>query len=136
MLINYRVVRLVVIFILVIIFPLVQKQWLNLYLYDINNFSIYQFLYFSSGLLFPIFICINSINNFTSYKFSNNNIKEYYINGRKLFLIVFTALFIFSTLIFNYIIFNFNILLKIINNNNNYFYEIDLEKNSNSLKLI
>ena len=77
MIIKFSLLRLSIIISLVILFPLVQKQWLNLYLFDINNLSIYKLLYYLSGLIVPILVIINSLNNFTYYKFNfykkNNN---------------------------------------------------------------
>ena len=79
--------RLTIFVLLVILFPLVQNQWLNLYLFDINNFTIYKLLYYLSGLIFPILVFKNSLNKFTYYKFLNNKIKNYHrISGKSLFL--------------------------------------------------
>jgi hypothetical protein len=91
LIIKFSLYRLSIIILLVILFPLVQKQWLNLYLFDINNLSIYKLLYYLSGLIVPILVIINSLNKFTYYKFNSH--KKIYnkldISGKSLFLICY-----------------------------------------------
>ena len=70
LIIKFSLLRLSIIILLVILFPLVQKQWLNLYLFDINNLSIYKLLYYLSGLFVPVLVIINSLNKFTYYQFN------------------------------------------------------------------
>ena len=129
MIIKFSLVRLSIIFLLVILFPLVQKQWLNLYLFDINNFSIYKVLYYLSGLIAPIIAIINSLNNFTYYNFNyhkkNNN---YEISGKLLFFITSIVSITLSILILHYIFINLNIILNIFISNNKYLFQIDIDK--------
>ena len=113
MIIKFSLFRLVIIFFLIIFFPLVQNQWLNLYLFDVNNFSYYKLLYFLSGLVCPIFVCLNSLNIFTYYNFSNVNIVNNLIRGKKLFLITLIILFILSTFISNYIFLNLELFYNL-----------------------
>ena len=130
MIIKFSLLRLSIIILLVILFPLVQKQWLNLYLFDINNLSIYKILYYLSGLIVPILVIINSLNKFTYYKFNfhkknNNNID---ISGKSLFLITLVILSILSILISNYIFINLKIILNLLMSNNEYLVQFDTDK--------
>ena len=119
MIIKFSLARLSIIFLLVILFPLVQNQWLNLYLFDINNFNIYRILYYLSGLLCPILIIINSLNKFTYYKFNNHKINnKKNITGTFLLSITLIFLIILSTMISSYIYINFKIILNFLNNDN------------------
>ena len=130
MIIKFSQARLYVVFLLVILLPLVQKQWLNLYLFDINNFSIYKFLYYLSGLIIPIFIVINSLNKFTYYKFNflkKNNYK-YNISGKSLFLITLVISSLISILISRYIFINLKIFLNLFISNNGYLVQFDTDK--------
>ena len=127
MIIKISFTRLFIIFSLVIILPLVQNQWLNLSLFEINNFSFYKFLYYLSGLICPLLICKNSINNFTYYKFNSNNRKST-IRGKSLLIISSIFLITLSILISNYFYFNFELLFKLIVNNK-YIFIIDFYKN-------
>ncbi len=130
MIIKFSLLRLSIIILLVILFPLVQKQWLNLYLFDINNLSIYKLLYYLSGLTVPILVIINSLNKFTYYKFNfhkkNNNNSD--INGKTLFLITLVILSILSILISNYIFINLKIILNLLMSNNEYLVQYDIDK--------
>ena len=130
MIIKFSLLRLSIIILLVILFPLVQKQWLNLYLFDINNLSIYKLLYYLSGLIVPILIIINSLNKYTYYKFNfhkkNNNNSD--ISGKSLFLITLIILSILSILISNYIFINLKIILNYLMTNNEYLVQFDIDK--------
>ena len=130
MVINFSLIRLFIIFVLVILFPLVQKQWLNLYLFDINNLSIYKLLYYLSGLIVPILVIINSLNKFTYYKFNFykkiNNYSD--ISGKSLFIITLVILSILSILISNYIFINLKIILNLLMSNNEYLVQYDIDK--------
>ncbi len=129
MIIKYSLVRLSIICLLVILFPLVQKQWLNLYLFDINNFTIYKLLYYLSGLICPILVILNSLNKFTFYKFinkkNNNNIV---IKGKLLFYVTAVVLFLLSALISSYIFINTRIFLYLFNSNNDFLVNLDIDK--------
>ena len=127
MIIKFSLIRLSIIFLLVILFPLVQNQWLNLYLFNINNFTIYKVLYYLSGLIVPIFVIINSLKNFTYYKFNHCN-KENYISGKLLLLITAIILSSLSILISQYIFINSNIILNFFISNNEYLVQFDIDK--------
>ena len=130
MIIKFSLLRLSIIILLVILFPLVQKQWLNLYLFDINNLSIYKLLYYLSGLIVPILVIINSLNKFTYYKFNfhkkNNNYSD--ITGKSLFILTLVILTILSILISNYIFINLKIILNLLMSNNEYLVQYDIDK--------
>ncbi|RCL49191.1 MAG: hypothetical protein DBW86_05515 [Prochlorococcus sp. MED-G72] len=130
MIIKFSLLRLSIIILLLILFPLVQKQWLNLYLFDINNLSIYKLLYYLSGLIVPILVIINSLDKFTYYKFNfhkkNNN--NFDISGKFLFLITLVILSILSILISNYIFINLKIILNLLISNNEYLVQFDIDK--------
>ncbi len=130
MIIKISLVRLSIIFLLVILLPLVQKQWLNLYLFDINKFSIYQLLYYLSGLTVPIFAIITSLNKFTYYKFNHHkkNNNNYVINGKLLLLITLIVLTVLSILVSHYVFINFRILLNFFIRNNEYLVLFDIVK--------
>ena len=108
---------------------MVQKQWLNLYLYDIDNLTIYKILYYLSGLVVPIFVIINSLNKFTYYKFEYhkiNYINE--INGQLLFFITSIISGIISFLISQYILVNIKILFSIFISDNKNIFQFDIDK--------
>jgi len=129
LIIKFSLVRLSIIFLLVIIFPLVQKQWLNLYLFNINNFTIYKLLYYLSGLTVPIFVVINSLNKFTYYKFSSHNKTNINnINGKLLLFITFIVLTTLSILISSYFFGNLKIFLHLFISNNEYLTQFDIDK--------
>ncbi len=128
MIIKNILVRISIIFILVIVFPLVQKQWLNLYLFDINNFSVYKILYYLSGLICPTLVIINSLNQFTFYKFNKKNITNIDISGISLLLISSSILIILSALISTYIFINLRILINLFINDNNFLVHVEIDK--------
>ena len=122
-------VRLYITFLLVILFPLVQKQWLNLYLFDINNFTIYKLLYYLSGFIVPILVVINSLNFFTYYKFNylkKKNITN--ISGKLLFFISSIVLILLSILISSYIFLNFKIILDLFLTANKHLVDFNIDK--------
>ena len=129
MIIKFSLVRLSIIFLLVILFPLVQNQWLNLYLFNSNNFTIYKFLYYLSGLIVPILVIINSLKNFTFYKFNYHNKNSINYNSGKLLLVVTTIILsLLSILISRYILINFKIFLNFFISNNEYLFQFDIGK--------
>jgi len=97
-----------------LILPLVQKQWLNLYLFDINDISFYSILYYLSGIICPSLICLNSLKYYTNYSFSKNGIySKKSIKGKALFFLVIVNLIFLSYLIADYIYINFDLLCNI-----------------------
>ena len=99
-----------------LIIPFVQKQWFNLHLFNINNFSFYSILYYLSGIICPFLVCLNSLNNFTYYKFDRHEINSNkVIKGRALFLLVTLNLILLSYLITYYLHLNFNLITNLFN---------------------
>ena len=126
MIINFSLYRLSVILLILLILPLIQNQWLNLYLFDINKFSIYKLLYYISGLFVPILVYLNSINKFTHYKFSYINIKKnILIKGKSLIILTVLNIVMLSTLIYNYLFLNIDFIVIFLNENNLSNYDID-----------
>ena len=121
--------RLSIIFLLVIFFPLIQKQWLNLYLFDAYNFTIYKFLYYLSGIIVPGLVIIYSLKEFTYYKFNfhklNNNTDT---SGKRLFFITSIISILLSTLISSYIFINIKLLLNLFIRDNDYLVQFDIYK--------
>ena len=75
------------------LFPIVQDQWLNIFLLNEFEFSYYSILYYLSGFLFPIVVINNSLSNFFDYKFNSNKYqsKEFKFIG---YLILITQFYI------------------------------------------
>ena len=127
MLNNFSLYKLPIIFLLVILFPLIQNQWQNLYLFDQSNFSFYKILFSLSGLLFPTIVCLNSFNKFTHYNFSSKSLKnKFVIKGIFLLLFVLLFLIIFTKVLIDYILINIDFVFQIFFNfNNNLNLEFD-----------
>ena len=97
-----------------LILPFVQKQWFNLYLFNFNEVSFYSILYYLSGIICPSLICLNSLNNYTYYKFNKNNIyNKNSIRGKSLLFFVAINLIVLSYLIIDYIYINIDLLTKL-----------------------
>ena len=104
-------------------FPIVQDQWLNIFLLNEFEFSFYSILYFLSGFLFPILVINNSLSNFFYYKFNSTNYQ-----GKKLKFIsyiVFSNILVLSVLIVRYFIFSINYILPQIDINS--YFDIKLK---------
>ena len=94
-----------------LILPFVQKQWFNLYLFNIKDFSFYSILYYLSGTICPLLICLNSLNNNTYYKFNKNSIYiKNSIKGKSLLFLVAINLIFISYLTIDYIYINFDFI--------------------------
>jgi len=108
---------------LVPLFPIVQNQWLNIFLLNKFEFSYYALLYFFSGLLFPILVINNSLTNFIDYKFNSNKYQseKFKFIG---YLVIFNIL-ILSILIINYFIFSINYIIPQIDLN--IYFDIKLK---------
>ena len=104
-------------------FPIVQDQWLNIFLLNELEFSYYSILYFISGLLFPIIVLNISLGSFFNYKFISNKSKS-----KKLkffgYLVVITIL-ILSILIIKYFIFTIKYIIPQIDLN--VYFDIKLK---------
>jgi len=92
-----------------LILPFVQKQWFNLYSLNINDISFYSILYYLSGAICPSLVYINSLKNYTYYKFNKiQRIKV--IKGKRLLFLVAINLIFLSYLIADYIYINFDLV--------------------------
>ena len=111
MIIKNNSTRLIITLSFLLIFPFVQKQWFNLYLFNINNISFYSILYYLSGTICPSLICLNSLNNYTYYKFNKNKIySKIIIKGKALLFLVAINLLFLSYLIADYLYINFDLV--------------------------
>jgi len=108
--INLNLYHFLIFIFFIPLFPLVQSQWLNILLLNSNSQSIYNFIYFLSGLFFPAIVAINSLNNFTYYKFANNiNFKN---ESFKNILLLLLANLVSLSLIINKSFFNIFYLIS------------------------
>ena len=99
---------------LLLILPLVQKQWFNLYSFNINDISFYSILYYLSGTICPTLVCLNSLKNYTYYNFNKNNIhSKNIIKGKRLLVLVAINLIFLSYLIADYIYINFDLMVNL-----------------------
>ena len=114
MIIKNSSTRLVVILSILLFIPFVQKQWFNLYLFNINDISFYSILYYLSGIICPSLICLYSLNNYTHYRFNKNKLYlKKAINGKFLLLLVSINLIFLSYLIVDYIYINIDFICKL-----------------------
>ncbi len=99
---------------LLIIIPFVQKQWFNLYLFNIGDISLYSILYYLSGIICPSLVCLNSLKNYTYYNFNENKIySKNIIKGKRLLFLVAINLIFLSYFIADYIYINFNLIFNL-----------------------
>ena len=114
MLIKNNTTNLLVTVSLILILPLVQKQWFNLYSFNINDISFYSILYYLSGIICPSLVCLNSLKNYTYYKFNKDKIDSIkVIKGKRLLFLVAINLIFLSFLIVDYIYINFDLILNL-----------------------
>jgi len=114
LIIKNNTTKLLVTLTFLLILPFVQKQWFNLYSLNINDISFYSILYYLSGAICPSLVYVNSLKNYTYYKFNNNNtyIKNS-IKGKSLLFLVAINLIFLSYLIADYIYMNFDLLFNL-----------------------
>ena len=106
--------NLLVIFPLLLILPLVQKQWFNLYSFNINDISFYSILYYLSGTICPFLVCLNSLKNYTYYNFYKNKIHgKNIIKGKRLLFLVAINLIFISYFIADYLYINFDLIFNL-----------------------
>ena len=91
-----------------------QKQWFNLYSLNINDISFYSILYYLSGAICPSLVYLNSLKNYTYYKFNEDKIHGIkIIKGKRLLFLVAINLIFLSYLIADYIYMNFDLLFNL-----------------------
>ena len=114
MIIKNKTTKLLVTILFLLILPLVQKQWFNLYLFNINNISFYSILYYLSGTICPSLVCLNSLRCYTYYDFNENNIySKNIITGKRLFFLVAINLIFLSYFIAEYLYINFDLIFNL-----------------------
>ena len=114
MTINYRQIRLILVISFVLIFPFVQRQWFNLYLFNTNSFSFYSILYYLSGIIYPGLICLYSLDNFTYYQFSIKDFKNNkVIKGKILLTLILLTIIPLAIFIANYLYINLDLISKL-----------------------
>ena len=120
MLIKKNSTSLLVTLSFLLIIPFVQKQWLNLYLFNVSDISFYSILYYLSGTICPSLICLNSLKNYTYYNFNKNKIQsKTIIKGKALLILVVANLIFLSYFIVDYIYMHFDFFCNIFLEGNN-----------------
>ena len=126
---KYKLVKLSIVFLLVILLPLTQRQWHNLYLFNSNNFSIYKFLYYLSGLFCPLLVVFYSLDKFTYYKFNIKKVnKNTDIKGKTMLFAVSSVLITLSFLISYQVFISLKLSSNLFINNNKFLVYIDINK--------
>ena len=111
MIIKNNTTNLLVTISLLLILPFVQKQWFNLYSLNINDISFYSILYYLSGAICPSLVYLNSLKNYTYYKFNEDKIHSIkIIKGKRLLFLVAINLIFLSYLIADYIYINLDFI--------------------------
>ena len=114
MIIKNNTTKLLVTLSFLLILPFVQKQWFNLYSLNINDISFYSILYYLSGAICPSLVCLNSLKNYTYYKFNKEKIHSIkIIKGKRLLFLVAINLIFLSYLIADYIYINFDLIFNL-----------------------
>jgi len=114
LIIKNNTTKLLVTLLFLLILPFVQKQWFNLYSFNINDISFYSILYYLSGAICPSLVCLNSLKNFTYYDFNKDKIHSIkIIKGKRLLFLVAINLIFLSYLIADYIYINFDLIFNL-----------------------
>ena len=114
MIIKNNTTKLLVTYSFLLILPFIQKQWFNLYLFNLNDISFYSILYYLSGTICPFIICLNSLKNYTYYNFDQNKFYcKNIIKGKGLLLLVAINLLFLSYIISDYIYINFDLVFNL-----------------------
>ena len=99
---------------LLLILPLVQKQWFNLYSFNINDISFYSILYYLSGTICPSLVFLYSLKNYTYYNFNKNKIhSKNIIKGKTLLFLVAINIIFLSYFIADYVYINFDLIFNL-----------------------
>ena len=114
MIIKNNTKKLLVTFSFLLFLPIVQKQWFNLYSFNINDISFYSILYYLSGAICPSIVCLNSLKNYTYYNFNKDKTQSInIIKGKRLLILVAINLIFLSYLIADYIYINFDLVFNL-----------------------
>ena len=115
MIIKNNTTKILVTLSFLLILPFVQKQWFNLYSFNINDISFYSILYYLSGTICPSLVCLNSLKNYTYYNFDKDKIHSIKtIKGKRLLFLVAINLLFLSYLIVDYIYINFDLIFNLL----------------------
>jgi len=118
------------------LFPFVQKQWLNLHLFNTSSISIYSILYYFSGSITPLIVGIISIKRFTSYNLNLNILyKNKTIKGKLLLLFLLFTIIPLSILIAKYFSLNIYLTLSLLFNRE-YIFKFNLTQKIITISLI
>ena len=83
-------------------------------MFNTSYLSFYSLLYYFSGVICPILVCINSLNKFTFYEFNiTDNSNKKTLIGKQLFIIVLVTLTITSIVISYYFVLNIDLIIKL-----------------------
>ncbi len=114
MIIKNNTTKLLVTLSFLFILPFVQKQWFNLYSFNINEISFYSILYYLSGTICPSLVSLNSLKNYTYYNFNKKkNHSKNIIKGKRLLFFVALNLIFLSSFITVYIYINFDLIFNL-----------------------
>jgi len=114
LIIKNNTTKLLITLTFLLILPFVQKQWFNLYSLNFNDISFYSILYYLSGAICPSLVCLNSLKNYTHYKFNKDKIHSIkIIKGKRLLFLVAINLIFLSYLIVDYIYINFDLIFNL-----------------------
>ena len=114
MIIKNNTTKLLVTLSFLLILPYVQKQWFNLYSFNINDISFYSILYYLSGAICPSLVCLNSLKNYTYYNFNKDKIHSIkIIKGKRLLFLVAINLIFLSYFIADYLYINFDLIFNL-----------------------
>ncbi len=114
MIIKNDTTKLLVTLSFLLILPFVQKQWFNLYSFNINDNSFYSILYYLSGAICPSLVCLNSLKNYTYHDFKKDKIHSIkIIKGTRLLFFVAINLIFLSYFIADYIYINFDLIFNL-----------------------
>ena len=114
MIIKNNTTKLLLTLSFLLILPFIQKQWLNLYSLNINVISFYSIIYYLSGAICPSLVYVNSLKNYTYYKFNKDKIQSIkVIKGKRLLFLVAINLIFLSYLIAEYIYINFDLTFNL-----------------------
>ena len=133
---NIFLIRRFLFTLFITLFPFVQKQWLNLHLFNIKSISIYSILYYLSGSIIPLIVGIISLKRFTRY---NSNLiilyKNKIIKGRLLLLFLLFTIIPLSILIAKYFSLNIYLTLSLLFNTE-YIFKFNLTQKIFTISLI
>ena len=86
----------------------------NIFIEFFNEISFYSILYYLSGAICPSLVCLNSLKNYTYYKFNRDKIhSKNIINGKGLLFLVAINLIFLSYFIADYIYINFDLICNL-----------------------